>query len=312
MEKSPKKYKLKIAFSSPVRIGSPGMDDQNVRHSIGADQFFSWISLGWIKLFGLGDYKNDVLNPFLDNDNPWIHSDLFPENYFPSPFVKNDSSDDVISKKDRTGWLTNDGFIKILKGKSPAKEDYKNPITEHAIQMAHTNAFTADESQPFITTALTSKKDEPVLSMTGFFDLHKEGLEPKINKVLEFMKDEGFGANRTSGLGRIEEVKLEEYKPNFPSIDNPKRYITLCDFYPASDDEIKLLSNDTDFAYKLVSKAGWIYDENGNPTDMRKQKIFLFSCGSSMKEKIKGKIVNVGYENNPSYRYAISYLIEAN
>lgn len=288
-------------------MGAPGMDDQNVRQSIGADQFFSWISLGWIKLFGLGDYRTNVLNHFCEGDFPWTHSDLFPENYFPNPFIKNDSSESGPDKKERTGWLTSDGFQKILKGEGTT--DYKEPISEHALQMAHTNTFTTDESKPFITTAITTK-DKSILTMVGFFDLENEELKSKIESVLEFMKDEGFGANRTSGLGQIESIKLEEGKINFSEIKNPQRYISLCDFVP-SQEEIKQLFNDEAFLYRLITKAGWIYDESGNPTDQRKQKIFLFSCGSTMKEKVKGKLVNVGYKNSPSYRYAIPYLIGA-
>lgn len=314
MEKSRQKYKIKIIFSSPVRIGSPGMDDQNVRQSIGADQFFSWISIGWIKLFGLEEFENKVLKPFNTGSYQWIHSDLFPSDnegvYFPTPakLPKVEKEEDEIDKKERTKWITKDGLEKIINGSSLKKGDFKDPIKEVALQTARTSVFLTEESKPFITTALVSKKENNELSFTGLIDFSDEKIKVDFEKVLGFMKDEGFGANRSSGLGQIQEATLEENKDMVFTYEGDQ-YLILSFFYPKDENELKEISSDKDCAYTLSTKAGWIYDESGNPTDKRKQKIFLFDSGSVFSKKPTGRLINVGYKGHESFRYCIPYTI---
>lgn len=314
MDKFQQKCKTKITFSSPLRIGVPGLDDQAVRQSIGADQFFSWISIGWIKLFGLETFKNKVLEPFKSSNFPWIHSDLFPSDKdnicFPIPakLPKTENTKDNIDKKEKTKWITKEGLKKIIQGFPLAKSDFQDPIKEVALQTAKTSPFLTEESEPFVTTTLVSKNGNSEFTFTGLIDFYDEKIKNDLEKVLNFMKDEGLGANRSSGLGQIKEVKLEENKDLFFQNEGDE-YLILSPLYPKDDNELKKISLDKNSAYILSTKAGWIYDESGNPTDKRKQKIFLFDTGSIFTKKPQGCLIDVGYKEHPSYRYCIPYIV---
>jgi CRISPR type III-A-associated RAMP protein Csm4 len=311
-----KTYKIKIEFKTLPRLGKAGLDDQAVRDHLGADQFFSALSLAWIELFGLDDYESCVLKPFLDNKLPWRHSSFFPEIegkfYLPSPFLK--LTENKIEKKERKPWINFDAWEKVIQGDELTKDDYSSATQEYSYYSARLSCV--DETKPYITTVIGPKATDQNRStnkknfcLSGFIDLHDNNLLSKINGACKFLTEEGIGANRSSGYGQIEQISIEEF--NFASVNNPNRWITLSDYIPAANELSKIQTSKLS-AYKLISKSGWIYSSSSLASDQRKSKIYMMSVGSSFDIPIQGSLVNVGTKDYPSYRYGLAYSIGVN
>jgi hypothetical protein len=50
-------------------------------------------------------------------------------------------------------------------------------------------------------------------------------------------------------------------------------------------DILDKIKNDTESAYKLISKSGWVYRSSASASDKRKQKIYMMASGSSFNFK---------------------------
>jgi len=322
-----KTFKISIDFKTLPRFGKAGLDDQDVRDHLGADQFFSALSLAWIELFGLADYENTALKPFLEAESleklPWLHSSFFPEIngelYLPAPLIKLSNTKENLGKKERQPWIRFKAIEKLRRGESLEKDDYASAIRDYSYEAVNLNNFTKDP-QPYITAVLgpnlstldTKKKSTDIaLTLSAFLDLTDDKALEKIKQVCKFLEDEGLGANRSSGYGQIKAIKINEHE-NLNSLENPNRWITLSDYIPRDTgavSEIDKIKNGTESAYKLISKSGWVYRSSASASDKRKQKIYMMASGSSFNFKPIGKFVNVGDDEHPSYRYGLTYTL---
>lgn len=320
-----KTFKISIDFKTLPRFGKAGLDDQDVRDHLGADQFFSALSLAWIELFGLADYENTALKPFLEAESleklPWLHSSFFPEIngelYLPAPLIKLSNTKENLGKKERQPWIRFKAIEKLRRGESLEKDDYASAIRDYSYEAVNLNNFTKDP-QPYITAVLgpnlsildTKKKSTDIaLTLSAFLDLTDDKALEKIKQVCKFLEDEGLGANRSSGYGQIKVIKINEHE-NLNDLENPNRWINLSDYIPRNTgaiSEIDKIKNDTESAYKLISKSGWVYSSSASASDKRKQKIYMMTPGSSFNFKPIGKLINVGDNKHPSYRYGLVY-----
>ena len=313
-----KTYKIKIEFKTLPRLGKAGLDDQDTRDHLGADQFFSALSLAWIDVHGLEDFKTNVLDAFLNEHIPWRHSNFFPEDdkefYLPSPFIKIKNSDRIIEKKERKPWVKFKSINKLLSGNQLEKEDYASIVKEYSYQSAN---LQNKEAMPFITTVSgpisdnrrTDEYKKINLSLSGLIDIYNQSILSKFDRAIEYLQDEGLGANRSSGYGQIKEIRIDKHE-NLNSLENPNHWILLSDYIPRDNNtasEIDKIKNSTESAYKLISKSGWIYSSSASASDKRKQKIYMMASGSSFSFKPFGKLVNVGDNEYPSYRYGFAY-----
>jgi len=319
-----KTFKISIDFKTLPRFGKAGLDDQDVRDHLGADQFFSALSLAWIEVFGLTDYENAVLKPFLEAESleklPWLHSSFFPEIngelYLPAPLIKLSNTKANPGKKERQPWISLKTINKLRRGESLSKDDYASVMRDYSYEAVNLNNFTKDP-QPYITTVLgpnptSSDKDKKsadiALTLSAFLDITDDKTLEKIKQVRKFLEDEGLGANRSSGYGQIKEIRINEHE-NLNSLENPNRWIILSDYIPRNNtvSEIDKIKHGTESAYKLISKSGWVYSSSASASDKRKQKIYMMASGSSFSFKPFGKLLNVGDNEHPSYRYGFAY-----
>lgn len=290
------------------------MQEQGFRESIAADQIFSWISLAWIELYGEENFTEVLIKPSLDGRPPFLISNFFPQingkNSYPTPLIKislskNDTVE--IEKKKRSPWIHEEAFNRLRRGESLKEEDFRNPIKIKNIVSANLNLFTENETQPFYTSVLSST-EESSLSFRGQLKLINKDIYKNLNSCIQFAKDEGFGANRSSGYGIIcgSEISKEDTVSDDPSAELFNSWISLSDFIP-NDDDLQSISADTGARYKLTSRAGWIYKRINQASPIRKQKSFLFEAGSSFTKKPFGSLISVGYHEYPSYRYAFAF-----
>jgi CRISPR type III-A-associated RAMP protein Csm4 len=249
-----KTYKITIEFKTLPRLGKAGLDDQDALDHLGADQFFSILSLAWIDLFGIDDYQNLVLKPFLEKNIPWCHSSLFPDfgDIFclPSPILKLSSNDGVIGKKDRQPWINFSCLEKLIRGNKLEKTDYLSVTQEYnyySVKLSN-----SEESKPFITTVTGPKQQNLNFTLSGFINLHNPELLSKIDRACRYIADEGIGANRSSGYGQIKQISIKEF--GLPNSLNPNRWITLSDYIPDTSELNKIQASKI-CAYKLISKS---------------------------------------------------------
>lgn len=331
-------YNIKIVFSSPVRVGIPGRDDQATRISLPADQIFSWLSLGWIRVYGLEDYKVVLLEPLLNSKYPIVLSDLFPYSngklWIPSfdlhglSSTKNKQSgkavDETGTKKLKNKWMSLDSLFRYV-SKASSQIDYEEPMK--SAMMANVQIRNQEDNIPFYTAAVipscSSKgnirdKDSEFtpsanyLSYYGWIKCEEPRIVEKLENVLDYLADEGFGGNRSSGLGSIESANIIPLKKEFvfPEQTEARQYLLLSNCVPTEQmiQNIKNSLGGTN-SYKLISKSGWIYDSNGRATDQKKPNVFMFETGSIFAQEPEGKVLSVGTEQYPSYKYGVPFYI---
>lgn len=316
---------LRLEFESVVRIGAPGRDDQSVQHSVPADQLFSWLSLGWIQLFGKEDFNRQVLQPFCEDRNPWLHTDLFPyvqdTIWLPTPWwhASKTSSVAPVDKKQYKAWVSWDSFFKMLLEDKPLMpDDTKAPVETVMLNNVAIRRDKGEDNAPYYTAAVagsTSGGTSPRTSFASIVRCAADGVEDKLSKVCQFMGNFGLGGGRSSGLGTIIALSLGPLPKNcaIPEVQ-PKRgiYGLLSPCCPTKEmlDEVTSSANGSN-CYSISARAGWLYDEFGQATNIRKPTVRAFDTGAIFSVRPRGKLVDVGTAQYPAFRYGIPFSIEA-
>ncbi|HEY9784775.1 MAG TPA: hypothetical protein V6D17_05170 [Candidatus Obscuribacterales bacterium] len=320
----------------------PGRDDQAARESIPADQLFSWISLGWLRLYGIDSFEKEILRHFLAGDFPWIHSDCMPANtdgpWLPAPKWANrleiTNQPAALDKKAATNWVTWQSFIECLRGKRALREsDYGRPVQTALLDNVRIAREGESNSTPFYTAALTrtqtpkiptdktaksangrNDKSQSTLRLTALLNARDESILKRLQPVLELLKEEGIGANRSSGLGAIRKVDISEAPGELASslsASGSQRFALLSPCIPTSSMLADLATTPPGSnSYTIVSKAGWIYDSHGKATDLRKPTVRCFDSGSIFAVRPSGQLLDITRENHPCFRYGIPFVVE--
>ncbi len=323
---------LKVTFRSVVRIGAPGRDDQSVQESIPADQLFSWLSLGWIQLFGATSFSKDVLSPFFNSHFPWVHTDLFPYAqetiWLPTPKLPskwNNNSDVAaqrLDKKEYKHWMRWTQFFEsILEHKPITKESLGVPVSLEMLSNVHILKEQGKDNVPYYTAVIAASRtngDDSQIACTSFAGILRcfsSELEEKLDQVCQFMTGFGMGGGRSSGLGTIAAATLEELPEQFsiPAAASPQGgYILLSPCCPTAKmiEDLRSSAPGSN-SYSISSRAGWVYDESGRATNIRKPTVRSFDTGAIFSIKPDGRLVPVGTEEHPSFRYGVPFYIEA-
>jgi CRISPR/Cas system CSM-associated protein Csm4 (group 5 of RAMP superfamily) len=136
----------------------------------------------------------------------------------------------------------------------------------------------------------------------------------KLSASLEFMAEEGLGSGRSAGRGIIRSASIKEsqgYELLLPSGRRKiSRHLILSACCPTSEFiEAVESSPPASNNYALSFSSGWIYDEEGAATDLRKPVTCAFETGSVFSVKPEGKLLEVGNEEHPSYRYGFPFIV---
>lgn len=345
---------MSIDFASIPLAGNNSTSPVSL--SLPADRFFSWVSLGWIRLFGIEDYRS-TLQTFLSGHPSWRHSDLFlfkndsawlpaprwtkdaaqwrkaarasarpvknaaSEQAMPSPELNADSKIEENGEADSEADLSN--FSTVKPTSSTLRES--GPLAG-AEQLSDSNtlvraeAFLAavQQGRPIRRHEVLSTTNQETLKDTcsyhGWLATSEASLIEKLRACIEFMSDEGFGANRSTGHGTIKSASISatELSEKLQSSDNRKftRHVILSACCPTPE-FIELLeatppgSNN----YSLAYNSGWVYDSEGRATNVRKPVTCAFETGSVFSCKPEGRLVEVGNEDYPSFRYGFPFVL---
>lgn len=316
-------YRLDIRFSSPV--AALPFNGSEAVESIGADRLFSWICLGWSTLFGAEKLTQEIITPYLTGQGPWKHSDLFPADssaiYVPILAGKDFASRSIESSQTHLEPEQLESKLQTTMISRVKRAELKSAKNGTAImQKSVFNAVALDESM--------HEDKSAQWRFTALFQFSQDDaqISSKLLAVLNYLKDDGLGAMRSVGAGAIREISLSPQAPESirlcshngkqiceagKNIDSTKHHLLLS---PCCPDQAMLdlieSSAPGSNSYKIQRSSGWIYDSNGQATNIKKPHSATFTTGSIFANKPSGRLLDLSIDSHPCYRYGIPFSVE--
>lgn len=315
-------YRIVLNFSSPLRLPTAGRQGLRSAASIGADRLFSFLSIGWAVLFGNDSLRTEIIEPFLLGHQNWCVSDLFPyqnnKAYFPSnlePLVP-----ELLVDSFRTHWLAE---LEVF-----ATEPLAQPCTVFTEALLN-SALSRHEKEKregevqfkslvsTVSANLSETRSPSIASFCSYLKTDDEKLVLLLSRVLNFMKDEGFGGMRSFGLGHISSAEIfplnqaesEKFKRQ-ESPDGKSQYLILSNCVPTPA-MLRSVSSSGPGSnrYKLGKSGGWIYDSFGKHTGLKKPVIRYFETGSSFCSRPEGRMIDLSRDGHSCFRYGIPFTV---
>ncbi len=327
-------HEICFDFSSPLRVPSHRRDGLRMPMSVGADRLFSFIALGWSRLFGKESLKSQLIDPLLSFDYPIVISDLFPsvdgDLLIPSVLHANESSD--LSRFFQAKWVPLQTLRSGLAGDFQCAEALQGATVCDAFQVGSISrssaavgasasryseqvsvlSFEGSKRALMTTASLDANRNKaPLLRLKGLLDIREERLLEPLKAVLAFMKDEGFGGRRSSGAGQIDSLLLSPVQ-DFDSQGNTSAssFLILSPACPSQKMLSAIQASPTSSNRYSISKAGgWIYDENGHHTGLKKTVTKFFETGSVFAVMPEGRLIDLSQEGHLCYRYGIPFVL---
>lgn len=359
-------YEVSIDFASVPRTGKASTS--TVAPSLPADRFFSWLSLGWIQLFGLEDYRS-TLQAFLSGRPSWRHSDLFlytgDSVWLPAPRWTQDAAlwrkagrasrpnknaasepcDNSDAQGEHVGPIPEgesssadsaaQGIAEVAEYKVPAIDQNTKQSTSSLResgsvaspdQLSDANTLVCAEAfiaavrqgRPIrrheVLTGMNKESIKDTCSYRGWLSTDDAALIEKLRACIEFMADDGLGANRSTGNGAIKAASISatELFEKLQAGDKRKftRHVILSACCPTPEfiEQLEATSPGSN-SYSLAYNSGWVYDADGRATDVRKPVTCAFETGSVFSCEPEGRLVEVGNEEHTSFRYGFPFVL---
>jgi len=292
-----KAYKLK--FHSSFHLAYGNSVDGPSETFIRSDTLFSAICFAAQRFYG-----DEVVSEFLNNGElivssafPFYKNEFFfpkPLNFFPDiqdyevikdfkkiKFISSDHLDKLLTNEksiDKKYFKKDEANKFILNGCWRTKEKKKDEVIFEAIENPHiiTDRLT-NATQIFYKTEMFFSKDGGLF----FFADVNNSLLNKFETVLQFLGDEGIGADRTVGKGlfEVEEVKdLLIHKGQESDL-----YYLLALYSPTKEEFENILPQESFYDFEI--RKGWISNNTLNRKSLR-----MFVEGSVLKMKSKNQI----------------------
>ncbi|MBX9690320.1 MAG: hypothetical protein K2X27_26640 [Candidatus Obscuribacterales bacterium] len=300
---------ISIELKSPLRLQS--RDGLSAATSLPADRLFSFIAIGWNRLFGSDSLLEKVISPFLSKKEPWIHSDLFPasesEIFIPA-LVPSSSRGDLIGSVENH-YLPLNSILSCSDKAAPQFQ--KNLVsTISLLKASREQDLKKHLSHAAGLCQSQNGSKEQELFFKGLIRANPEYL-PLIERVLDFMQSEGIGGYRSSGAGEIAKIELRESSLKLPEPEqntNKRMILSACCPSPESIERIKASPAGSN-QYRLRKSSGWIYDKNGQPSGLQKAATYYFETGSIFSVAVEGQLIDLSREQHPCFRYGIPFTI---
>ena len=340
-------FELAIDFTSAPKLG--GNAATRSVHSLPSDRLFSLISLGWIRLFGLNDY-NSVLQKFIAGRPVFRHSDLFPFNngslWLPAPrWAQKPAESAKRRKRDKEHTAqaietTSQTEASVELETLPEPNEAPTPTSAANAPRNQSGALAgaetlADENtliraEAFLAALFDSsqirKNDvlhtddrsslRDATQYRGWLLADDDAVIEKLNACLEFMQADGFGAHRSTGSGTIKSVAIapldEQEKLTSTGRRKAAQHVILSACCPTAEfvEAVEATAPGSN-NYSLSYTSGWIFDEQGRPTNIRKPITCAFETGSVFACKPEGRLVEVGTDEHPAYRYGFPFILSS-
>jgi len=268
-----KEYQIaKLYFNQPLALMSGKKDEfQNEVLSLPSDMLKAAILSGLAKI----DLDNVTeLNEDLIVSSAYLfYNDRY---FFPKPMtglpVKDNSEIGMAKKIKKIAYLDLSLFEKTINqtefeisdtnllhgGKFLVADssDYPDKLyaaqTEERVQIGNINLFaTEDKSAPFyVSRTYFYQSNDNFRQHAGLYFIYRTQHEDLLRKALEFLQDEGLGADKNVGNGRFNLV-FDSFKLNIP--DDANKQIILSKYIP---EQTKVQNGLLNNAHYLLDKRG--------------------------------------------------------
>lgn len=285
-------------------------------------------------LYGREEYDK-IVNEFIELKSPFIVSDGFINERLPlfnktqinrgdTEFFSQEINKDLIEtvkllkkinkiknisvdefNKLRTSQYSNKDFIldKLKNSQNENKSKINTSIQSTALVL-HNNinrlTGTTVEDGIFSLKEIFINGDICV-----FIKLRRDFSFEKLDNILKFIEENGFGKKVSSGKGAIERVVLEKYN-GFQDIENPDAFVSLSNYTPKDGDYIEVI-----YGTPLV-KRGKTADVGDNMNFSFKKPFACFTAGALFKGSInneKGKVLTNIYINKNVVQIGIPFIL---
>ncbi|MBX9724352.1 MAG: hypothetical protein K2X81_23285 [Candidatus Obscuribacterales bacterium] len=329
-------YEVAFDFSSPLRVPSHSRDGLRIPLSVGADRFFSFVALGWSRLFGTALLKEQLIDPLVAADYPFVFSDLFPDidDDLLIPAVLHTGESSSLSRHFQAKWTPLRALLKALAADSNCPQLLAGEALTDAFQFnsvsrlsassssslllnsEHISVLSFENSRQLRATVPASNEiegKEALLKLKGLLEIKDESLLEPLKAVLAFMKEEGLGGMRSSGAGQINSLTISPAVDfSFQSkLDKVSKFLILSPASPTQEMIRAIQSSPAASNRYSISKAGgWIYDENGHHTGLKKNVTRFFETGSVFSVLPQGRLLDLSRDGNLCYRYGIPFVVQ--
>ena len=231
-------YRLTVNLKSPM--GTPWQADTIIGH------------LAWMTWFKEGEKGiKEFLSPFLEGNPPFILSDGFPGDLLPRPHGMKQAGGvkdlDSYSKERRVRkaeFLKLSDFEAARLGHEIKEEPIPSPWddieTLHATISRKSNT-TTDEAGNLFSTESWCLRREFALNGSQPINVYlycREGWREKIENLFQDLSLEGFGRDKSVGLGQFETLGLEGWE-GFNNFKGANGFIALSSFVPHENDPVQ-------------------------------------------------------------------------
>lgn len=285
-------------------------------------------------LYGREEYDK-IVNEFIELKSPFIVSDGFINERLPlfnktqvnrsdTEFFSQEINKDLIEtvkllkkinkiknisvdefNKLRTSQYSNKDFIldKLKNSQNENKSKINTSIQSTALVL-HNNinrlTGTTVEDGIFSLKEIFINGDICV-----FIKLRSDFSFEKLDNILKFIEENGFGKKVSSGKGAIERVVLEKYN-GFQDIENPDAFVSLSNYTPKDGDYTEVI-----YGAPLV-KRGKTADVGDNMSFPFKKPFACFTAGALFKGNVnneKGKVLTNIYINKNVVQIGIPFIL---
>jgi CRISPR-associated protein Csm4 len=339
---------FKLRFTTPLHLASNRADYVQSQSELHSDTLYAAITQTW-SLLGMGSLL-DSLETNKGKPN-FTLSSAFPytvqnghEVYFLPRLHKAFNFKDAKMKKlseeyrkdiKKIEWLDSDYFLlqctepngcsftdKSLNGKYLSDHLTHKDFIESSVEPKVTVQRGQGDAEPYYIERLYFKNDTNTESGLYFIFEGEDVDFYAVKLALNILQYEGFGTDRNTGNGKFELSCVDEHHileqiKSLQTINSPYA-INLSLYNPSSKDELNevLPENDSNVAYELVQRGGWITSPDYNT--LKKKSLFFFKEGSLFKTNatdighavdIRPSMNNSPMTTHPIWRVGKSMLI---
>lgn len=293
----------KLTFPAGVHFGNNSLE--NSEATMHADTIFSALCH---EAVGQSKEVLDELVGAVENGDI-LFSDALPfigdMLYLPKPYISihSDSGDSKEKKKfKKLEYIPSELYQTFLDGKFPINEhgDDLDELGSHMVKTA-VSVRGEEEPQPYRVGSFWFNEGCGLYIIAGFSD---EDREYFFMDLIDALSYDGIGGERSSGYGRFECRQAKTIPEELERALNGEhqRYVTLSVSLP-SDDELENAVSGSH--YRLVRRSGFVASGKYSDTQLRKNDLYVFDCGSVFRNRFRGQIADVSSGGtHPVYRYA--------
>jgi CRISPR-associated protein Csm4 len=289
----------KLRMRAPLHIGSSTLGEENTHDYVPSDTLFSALCHAYLELYG-----REALEALLDRfegEPPFLISSAFPffEDTLFLPFPRiapvshfGGGERGVKKRLKDVARLSLEDLSRVMRGEGPyaAEKADKLPRKELLPRVALDRESSGSSLYYARRTVFPEEGGLWVL-----LDARGDrALESDLAGALRLLGDMGLGGERSVGCGRFQPDFEDPPEALSRHLGGKAPYVTLSRVCPEPG-----TSGEVD-RYALVESKGWMLSPTG--AQLKRKSVWFFVEGSSFREPIRGRLVDVTPDYDPGHR----------